>query len=306
MPKDRKDRLPWFRFHVDRYLLDTTEEKFDLQTEGLYIRLLCYQWRRGIIPAGEPESRGKLDKKSTLSREDLEKISTLCRVRVDLFSRLWNDHLCHKFEKVEGGYVNRRLEEERQSRVRFEVMAEGRARKGGLARSELEKERRSESSLKLANKIKNKDKDKETTVRDPKITNRQDLKVVVQMARAVRAISSNGFPDFKNKPSLWSRWIAEARLLREKDGRDPEITLSLIAGLRAGEFKKSGDFDWANNIKHPGKFREENRAGETYWEVLNNERDRKNRGSRVSDPKRSKFRRIREAETKGNRSNERD
>jgi len=140
-------------------------------------------------------------------------------------------------------------------------------------------------------------KEKEDT--DVVSDNPKDIEVVEKMAEAVRSISSNGYPDFASKPKLWTNWLKEARLLREKDGRDPEITLSLIAGLRAGEFRKSDSFDWANQIKHPGKFRAENKGGETYWEVLNNERGQKSRGSRPTKSGRSKFERIRKAESKG-------
>ena len=284
MAKDRKDRLPWFRFHVDRYLLDCLEEGFDLETEGLYLRLLCYQWRRGSLDMITDEIGGT-------SRLDLAQVSRKSRVDRRKLSRIWSRSLSKKFVLTDEGYVNLRLAEERQQRERFEVMAEDRARKGGEASVK-------SRSFKLTKEIKNKDKDKDIPAILENRINRQDLKVVVRMAKAVRIIGSNGFPDFKNKPKLWTRWLAEARLLREKDERDPKITLSLIAGLASGEFRKSDKFDWANQIKHPGKLRKENGAGETYWEVLNNERRQNTGSSRVTAPERSKFRRIRSRESK--------
>ena len=293
MSTDRKDRFPWFRFYPDRWLLDCTEEKFDLATEGLYMRLLSYQWRRGIIPAGPFDENYKVDKNSTLSREDLEKISTLCRLRVDFFSRLWNLSLYKKFVQVEGGLVNMRLEEERQGRVAFGVMAGARGRKGGEISS-----RRGErkSNNKSTKEDKDKDKDKDKSKRSA-FNQKLDIRIVELMAEAVRFISSNGFPDFDKNPGLRTRWINQARQLREIDGRDPKVTASLLAGLRSGEFKGAKDFDWANQIKHPGKFRAKNSAGETYWEVLVNERNNKTRTTGTKRGKRnlegSKFETLR-------------
>ena len=183
-----------------------------------------------------------------------------------------------------------RLEEERQERIGFEVMASERGRKGGKISSRRGKRKSNNKSTK---EDKDKDKDKEKRI----APNSEDVKIVELMSEAVRSISSNGFPNFEKNPGLLTKWTNQARQLREIDGRDPKTTASLIAGLRSGEFRGAKNFDWANQIKHPGKLRMKNSAGETYWEVLVNERNSKARKAGTKRGKReltgSKFETLR-------------
>jgi uncharacterized protein YdaU (DUF1376 family) len=45
------DRLPWFPFYVDDFLLDERVRAMSLAEVGAYVKLLCWQWREGSIPA---------------------------------------------------------------------------------------------------------------------------------------------------------------------------------------------------------------------------------------------------------------
>lgn len=44
-------RLPWFPFYADDWLNDENVRIADIATRGVYICLLCHQWREGSIPA---------------------------------------------------------------------------------------------------------------------------------------------------------------------------------------------------------------------------------------------------------------
>lgn len=270
-----KDRLHWFKFYPADWLLGAND--LTLEERGMYINLLAIQWREGGVP-------DSMEKISQILRTDPRVVRRICpKLLAEKFekcSKLLQDfsetsprdsqEVSQSFPEV---WINARLEEERQATVVRSSTRSISGRKGAKVRWQ-------NDSIKKKNKSRSRiEVDKEFREIEKDGPNPQDIEVVDKMAEAVRKRGSTGFPNFEANKSLRERWLDEARLLRERDGRDPKTTLELISGLSRGDFQGTGDFNWADQIKHPGKFRKKNKAGETYWEVLCNERTKKNRPS---------------------------
>jgi uncharacterized protein YdaU (DUF1376 family) len=92
-------RRPWFPFYVDDFLGDEVVKLADNRTIGVYIRLLCHQWREGSLPTGP-----------TL-------LAQIAHERPQDFSRIWK-RLAAKFEKHDNRLVNRRLDDEKEKTLR--------------------------------------------------------------------------------------------------------------------------------------------------------------------------------------------
>lgn len=43
--------MPWFPFFVDAWDTDATVRQMSMAERGVYISLLCWQWREGFVPA---------------------------------------------------------------------------------------------------------------------------------------------------------------------------------------------------------------------------------------------------------------
>jgi len=76
------------------FLIDTIE--WSNEEIGIYIRLLCYEWTNGDLPADEKE------------------LAKIVGLRVDRFTKLYNNKVRLKFD-LNGTYrlINLRLEKER-------------------------------------------------------------------------------------------------------------------------------------------------------------------------------------------------
>ena len=89
------ERRNWFKFYPADYLLDDNED-WPIEAHGIFIRLLCHQWKRRFLP---------------LSERSLAKLS---RVHWRTFRSLWAKYIRRKFVQDDRGFYNKRLEEERQ------------------------------------------------------------------------------------------------------------------------------------------------------------------------------------------------
>jgi uncharacterized protein YdaU (DUF1376 family) len=108
-------KLPWFKFYVEAFLLDT--RTMTAEQVGAYVRLLCEQWREGSIP------------RSTRELAALAGIDTV-RFRVEVWKRL---RLLFEPDRG-GGLVNRRLEEVRSAQDRRRVARSKAGKKAVQAR----------------------------------------------------------------------------------------------------------------------------------------------------------------------------
>ncbi len=52
-------RLQWFPFYGDDWLLSPTVRKMTWEHRGVYLELLCWQWRDGSLPA-DPETLARM------------------------------------------------------------------------------------------------------------------------------------------------------------------------------------------------------------------------------------------------------
>ena len=145
-------RHDWFRFHAMDWLMGT--HKMTLEQQGMYLRLLAVQWKEGSIHLN-------IEKKLNNSSRDVRDLSDYCLTDVRLISRLCPSILREKFEKSEVGWVNQRLENERQLQVSKHDRLSEAGRKGGLKakpprsikkEKEREKENKKESKESAENK----------------------------------------------------------------------------------------------------------------------------------------------------------
>lgn len=121
-------KSPAFQFYPSDWLSDAKVQTLTAAQEGIYIRLLCYCWREGSLPA------------------DGSAIAQLCKRDV---SDLDIDHVLKNFFLLsDGKYHNKRLDQERDKQMRF---AKERSKSGKLgAKKRWEKEHSSANGLAIA------------------------------------------------------------------------------------------------------------------------------------------------------------
>jgi uncharacterized protein YdaU (DUF1376 family) len=106
------DPRPWFPFYVADFLLDEVVALAEPEVLGIYIRLLCHQWREGSIPSNH------------------EHLARITRCRRSVLERSW-PQLSKKFEPDDGERLfNRRLDDERKKAI-SRSHASGTSSRGG-------------------------------------------------------------------------------------------------------------------------------------------------------------------------------
>lgn len=110
-------RKPWFPFFVDDFWQDESVQAMTLEEVGLYLRLLCFQWREGSIPG------------------DLDRLAKIVGVESPALARLW-ENVGPCFDIVDGGLerlANPRLVaiQEKAEATHQRLSTQG--RKGGTA-----------------------------------------------------------------------------------------------------------------------------------------------------------------------------
>lgn len=100
---------PAFQFYADEFLADTLD--FTPAEVGGYIRLLCFQWRRGSVPA------------------DQEKLVRITGIRGDFSAVLAKFEACG-----DGSLINARMEKERQQLEAYREKSSKNGAKGAAKR----------------------------------------------------------------------------------------------------------------------------------------------------------------------------
>lgn len=67
----RKGKAPAFQFYPADYLADENVALMTLEEQGAYLRLMCFEWREGSIPA------------------DIKKLARLCGCSADAMQQMW-------------------------------------------------------------------------------------------------------------------------------------------------------------------------------------------------------------------------
>ena len=91
-------KLPWFPFWVDAFLSDENVLVMTNEEVGIYVKLLCHQWKAGSIPS------------------DLLPLAKLCGTKAEAMETHWRQigKCFGGMSENSGRLINPRLEEERQ------------------------------------------------------------------------------------------------------------------------------------------------------------------------------------------------
>lgn len=120
----KKEIGPSFQFYASDYLSSSKVQRMTLEEEGAYIRLLCYNWKDGWIPA------------------DIRKLAGMCKVSPKRMSRIW-ETLTDCFGPLPDDpdkLVNPRLEHTRQTLVQFRLEKAEAGKVGGARSGESRRE----------------------------------------------------------------------------------------------------------------------------------------------------------------------
>lgn len=91
-------RAPAFQFYPADFIAGTVT--FTTEEIGAYMLLMCYCWDKGSIPA------------------DLKLVARIARMTPPRMRQMW-PALVSKFQTVEGGYIQPRIERERQKQAEY-------------------------------------------------------------------------------------------------------------------------------------------------------------------------------------------
>jgi len=92
------DPLAWYPHNVVDWLTSETVRAMSNAAKGVYLDLLCRQWRDGSIPS------------------DVAKLARLCNEPLDVFSDLWEEVGPNFTETQDGRLVNLRMERDRTAK----------------------------------------------------------------------------------------------------------------------------------------------------------------------------------------------
>lgn len=71
--------LPWFPFFIDKWDTDATVRQMSMAERGVYVSLLCWQWREGYVP---PDAKG-VAKALGCSRKLVASVLTKSFIKMD-------------------------------------------------------------------------------------------------------------------------------------------------------------------------------------------------------------------------------
>lgn len=108
------DLYPWYPWYVNKWFLSQSRS-MTLEQRGLYRELIDYQWNEKVLPEDE---------------ETLQRIAAASAVE---WKRAW-PAVRRKFEKVDGGLANLRLEEIREEQMIKAQAASAKAKKANEAK----------------------------------------------------------------------------------------------------------------------------------------------------------------------------
>jgi len=108
------DPLAWYPHNVIDWLTSETVRAMSNAAKGVYLDLLCRQWRDGSIPS------------------DVAKLARLCNEPLDVFADLWEEVWPNFTETESGRLVNLRMERDRTEQDQARI-AKSEAGKKGMA-----------------------------------------------------------------------------------------------------------------------------------------------------------------------------
>jgi len=114
--------FPWFPLHVDSILSSRSIALMSGFEFGLYIKLLCWEWRDGPLPHDRQDMLELCLSNADAMHMDSESIAKGL------------DRVLKKFQKTPDGWVNEKLEQIRQEQVNKAVSLSDRGRRGAQAR----------------------------------------------------------------------------------------------------------------------------------------------------------------------------
>jgi uncharacterized protein YdaU (DUF1376 family) len=110
------NKSPAFQFYPKDWLSSSKVQRMPLEAEGLYIRLLAYQWTDGYLS------------------KDEKMLAPLCKISSRKFRKLWT-HLEDCFVEIDPGkLINPRLEQERAKQAKHRECRSLSGRKGAASR----------------------------------------------------------------------------------------------------------------------------------------------------------------------------
>lgn len=120
---DKKD--PAFLFYVTTWLQSAETNSMSLEQQGAYVRLLCFAWLHGSIPA---------------DREEIRHLIGLGSASEEAFARVWSGRLPRCWVEMPGTpgrLINERQEHERKERRERTEEMRARGQAGGKQSAEL-------------------------------------------------------------------------------------------------------------------------------------------------------------------------
>lgn len=151
------DRLPWFPFWVDDFLLDERVRAMSLAEVGAYLKLLCWQWREGSIPSDLARLKPGLNLATAeLADDQLFNILGSCFGLRDV----------GKPERLENSRLSKIAQEQR---LKSSSLAKA-GKKGGLSRAQArlkQSELESEKEIETETKDKDSPRDKRAVTDEP-------------------------------------------------------------------------------------------------------------------------------------------
>lgn len=110
---DEEGGLPFMPLWVNAYTTDTRE--MSAAARGVYMDLLCYQWRKGLMPGHH------------------ERLARIANVSLEEFDKLWPE-MQLRFVVVADGYLNERVEHERKKSFGLKAQASEKGARGAAMR----------------------------------------------------------------------------------------------------------------------------------------------------------------------------
>lgn len=91
--------LPWFPFHVDDFENDEKLLHLSMEQRGIYIHLLCWQWREGTVP----NDARMIARKLSVGTADARHVLTVCFALAEgSRKRMVNDRLARCYTEAIG------------------------------------------------------------------------------------------------------------------------------------------------------------------------------------------------------------
>ena len=261
--EDLKSKSPAFQLYPQDWLGDLNVASMTEQEEGVYIRLICYCWTHGSLPANIEKLKRLLKDGPSHNEITLEPV-------LKCFTPDGNGNLIHKRLEIER--LKQKEWSEKSKKGGLQAQANRRNLKGGLALVGdcLEPNGNTSSSSSSSSSLKQKStQDKQTLVEKPvkkkskPVFTEWDMDMSHTLFHELKKIvPSSKAPDFEN-------WANEFRLMREVDKWSKEDIYEILCWMYSED-----DF-WRGQVRSPIKLRK-------HYEAMYAKRNSKLMGRRAS------------------------